>query len=100
MSSPTSPRVLIIGSLLLAAALRAEEAAAGGDDARLEQQFKATVHPFLQTYCVNWHGKEKTEAELDLTPFSTVDSVVNGFGHWDLVLERLETAEMLPEKVT
>jgi hypothetical protein len=67
-------------------------------NASLDQQFSATVHPFLQTYCVTCHGKEKPEAELDLSPFSTVDSVINGFAHWELVLERMEAGEMPPEK--
>src|SRR5215207_1344912 len=68
------------------------------DRVTLERQFGASVQPFLETYCVTCHGKEKAEAELDLSPFNTVDSVINGFAHWELVLERLEAGEMPPEK--
>src|SRR3954471_8316010 len=64
----------------------------------LEKRFDTTVRPFVETYCVSCHGKEKPEAELDLTPFSTMSSVIDGFAHWELVLERLEAEEMPPSK--
>ena len=67
-------------------------------DRTLEVDFNAKVHPFIETYCVTCHGKEKPEADLDLTPFTTVAGVVSGFSYWDLVLERLEAGEMPPEK--
>ena len=67
-------------------------------DAALEQNFKGTVHPFVETYCVTCHGKEDPEADLDLSPYSTISSVVSGFSYWELVLERLEAGEMPPKK--
>ena len=67
-------------------------------DASLGRQFMQTVRPFVETYCVTCHGKEKTEAELDLAPFTTIAAVISGFGHWELVLEKLEAAEMPPSK--
>jgi mono/diheme cytochrome c family protein len=67
-------------------------------EAALENQFNGTVRPFLETYCLSCHGTEKQEAELNLSPFSTVASVVDGFAHWELVLERLDAAEMPPAK--
>ncbi|MEO5958845.1 MAG: DUF1587 domain-containing protein, partial [Opitutaceae bacterium] len=67
-------------------------------DAALERGFNRTVHPFLQTYCTTCHGKEKQEADLDLSPYTTMGSVVTGFAYWELVLERLEAGEMPPEK--
>ena len=67
-------------------------------DAALERSFNGTVHPFVETYCVTCHGKEKPEADLDLSPFTTTASVVAGYSYWELVLERLEAGEMPPEK--
>ncbi len=64
----------------------------------LAQQFDGTVQPFLQTYCVTCHGGEKPEADLDLSPYTSVDRVIAGFSYWDLVLEKLEAAEMPPDK--
>ncbi len=74
--------------------------AAGADAAftRLDDRFKGTVHPFLQTYCVSCHGKDKTEADLDLTAYSSLAAVLKDGRRWDLVLDRLEAEEMPPEK--
>jgi cytochrome c553 len=100
MSLPSLHRLALAVTLLFAVrvACHGADALASAGDLRLAHQFDRTVQPFLQTYCVSCHGKEKTEAELDLTPFSTVASIVNGFSYWELVLERLEAGEMPPEK--
>jgi hypothetical protein len=92
------PAAFAAASLSLIAIARSAGAAAPASDMELERQFTSTVQPFLQTYCVSCHGKEKTEAELDLSPFPTVSSVVDGFAHWELVLERLDAGEMPPDK--
>ncbi len=72
----------------------------GADDAlrRLDDRFSASVHPFLQTYCVTCHGKEKTEAELDLTSYASLAAVLKDGRRWDLVLDRLQSEEMPPDK--
>ena len=67
-------------------------------DAILERTFARTVHPFVETYCVTCHGKEKSEADLDLTSYTTTADVVAGFSYWELVQERLEAGEMPPTK--
>ena len=72
--------------------------AATSADAQLDRDFTRTVRPFVEAYCVTCHGLEKTEAELDLRPFTSKTSVVDGFATWELVLERLEAAEMPPAK--
>ena len=67
-------------------------------DLLLEKQFTATVHPLVQNYCLGCHGPEKQEADLDLSPFNSLNAVVNGYSYWELVLERLEAGDMPPEK--
>ena len=89
-----TPRVLIA----LATVSLAPFAKAASTDAVLDRDFTGTVRPFLTTYCVGCHGKEKTEAELDLNAFTTTASVVGGFAHWELVLDRLDAADMPPAK--
>jgi cytochrome c553 len=64
----------------------------------LERTFTSTVHPFVQTYCITCHGSDKPEAELDLSPYATMERVTAGFGFWEHVLERLEAGDMPPEK--
>lgn len=68
------------------------------DDAALAQRFTKEVRPFVESYCVECHGKEKPEAELDLSPFTSMRSVVAGFAYWEMVLERLEEGDMPPAK--
>src|SRR6185503_17975413 len=63
----------------------------------LERGFTNTVRPFLETYCITCHGQEKPKADLDLSPYSTMDAVVRDHLHWELVLEKLQAAEMPPE---
>src|SRR4051812_13444379 len=72
--------------------------AAATSDAALERDFKATVKPFVATYCVSCHGADKPEAELNLAAFDSHAAVVADFPHWQLVFERLEAEEMPSEK--
>ncbi len=64
----------------------------------LDRTFHDRVDPFIVTYCVECHGREKPEAELDLSAFKSTASVANGFGVWELVTERLDATEMPPAK--
>jgi len=73
-------------------------AATTATEVLLDQQFHGAVRPFVETYCLSCHGPDKPEGELDLSPFQTTGAVIAGFGHWELVLERLEAAEMPPSK--
>ncbi|MHB1561064.1 MAG: DUF1592 domain-containing protein [Isosphaeraceae bacterium] len=68
------------------------------DAAPVEARFRAEVRPFLETYCIRCHGKEKPKGELDLSGFSTVDSVARDLARWDLVLEQIEAGTMPPAK--
>jgi cytochrome c553 len=73
-------------------------AAGASADAAIERQFNEKVGPFLETYCVSCHGKDKTEAELDLSTFRTMAAVLGGHEQWALVLERLEEGDMPSKK--
>lgn len=91
-------RRLTVALLLAAApaAFAAEMSATG--DAALTRAFERTVHPFLERYCVACHGKESTEADLDLSAFPTIAAVIAGFAHWEGVLEKIESEEMPSKK--
>jgi hypothetical protein len=90
----------LVNSLLAAGTLLTAlpAIAATPGNAALNRGFTNLVHPFVTTYCISCHGGDDPEAGLDLSEFSTVDSVVSGFDDWDLVLEKLEGAEMPPRK--
>src|SRR5438874_2684778 len=85
-------------TITLLAGISISVAAIDPTAADLNRGFTDTVHPFVETYCVACHGKEKPKADLDLSPFTTMRSVVEDNGHWQLVLEKLEAGEMPPKK--
>lgn len=41
----------------------------------LERSFERTVRPFVLTYCITCHGKEKPRADFDLSPYLTTGTV-------------------------
>ena len=62
----------------------------------LERQFASTVQPFLKTYCVACHGKDKPQAQLDLTLYGSMASVMRDYAHWSLLMEKLVAQQMPP----
>src|SRR3954471_5235263 len=56
----------------------------------LERRFRDDVQPFLGTYCVECHGKEKPKGDLDLSAYSTMGAVAGDHETWEAVLEQLE----------
>jgi hypothetical protein len=70
-------------------------AEAGAD---LDQRFASLVQPFLDDYCLNCHDSIKPKADLDLSRFPTLESIIADEGHWRLVLERLQDGDMPPAK--
>ncbi|MDB5300983.1 MAG: cytochrome [Phycisphaerales bacterium] len=78
--------------------LAAGSAVAASDQGDLDGRFRATVQPFLQTYCVSCHGSEKPKGDLDLSPFTSLGAVTKDFPRWELVHERLAAGDMPPAK--
>jgi len=72
-------------------------AADGPPDSALEQQFAQTVRPFVSRYCSGCHSGDTPAAQLDLTAYSTMETVVRDHPHWALVLDKLSRAEMPPK---
>lgn len=66
--------------------------------AQLDGSFDITVKPFLQTYCINCHGSEKTEADLNLVAYSSMEAVVKDGERLNALIERLDAREMPPKK--
>ena len=94
-------RELIASIALSLVAMSCSVFGADGADAVLTQldgRFSGTVHPFLQTYCVACHGKDKPEAELDLSAYSSIAVVLTDVRRAERLLERLKADEMPPAK--
>ncbi len=65
--------------------------------AELEEGFTKTVRPFLETYCISCHGGQGPAAQMDLSGFTTMASLVKEGRRWNQVLERLEAEDMPPK---
>jgi hypothetical protein len=65
-------------------------------DPALEREFSQTVRPFVNEYCADCHSGPRPEAQLDLTSFAKLSSVLEDLPHWTLLMERLNHQEMPP----
>ncbi|MDB6037922.1 MAG: hypothetical protein JWM99_1763 [Verrucomicrobiales bacterium] len=92
-------RIPLILAIACFAILSARKSA-GADRAEtdLKRRFEATVQPFVATYCISCHGKDKAKGDLDLSPFTSMEAVAKDYEHWGLVLDKLQMGEMPPEK--
>ena len=55
------------------------------------------VQSVLKTYCVTCHEGQRAAAKVDLTQFSTPESVVEARATWSKVLARVRGSEMPPK---
>ena len=62
----------------------------------LAKQFQTTVKPFLATYCNNCHGATKPQAQLNLTRFTDIGTVLADIPHWSMTKQRVADVEMPP----
>ncbi len=91
-------RLHAVSLLLILAVLSVPVRGAEAALVRLEGQFGQTVLPFLQTYCVTCHGRDKPASDFDLTTYSSLTAVVKDGRRWALVLDRLKAEEMPPDE--
>ena len=66
--------------------------------ADLGRQLDDTVRPFLATYCLGCHGKDKPKGELDLTVVKDLASAARALHRLEAAAERLQSDEMPPPK--
>ncbi len=80
---------------------KAQKAASAGEpnEADLARRFSQVVRPFMASYCTSCHSGPTPEASFDLERYTTMESVVQDFGHWALVLGKLTTKEMPPQGI-
>jgi hypothetical protein len=88
----------IVALILLCSSLGLAQAATDTARRDLERRFTATIHPFLEKYCFACHNGEKQKSKLDLTVFSTTDTIAQDYRRWEIVLQKLKDAEMPPEE--
>jgi mono/diheme cytochrome c family protein len=83
---------LILAAVALPGGARGQEVSR----ADLDGRFTRTIQPFLQTYCITCHGKDRPKAEMDLSVYQTMAALLQDTRRWSLILERLEAEEMPP----
>lgn len=91
---PTILAVLLICSAFLS--MRSLTTASGDENVALDTEFRQTVVPFLTKHCLNCHGPDQQEGDLDLAVFDSVNRVKGAHPTWRLILDRLESGEMPP----
>ncbi|MBI4658825.1 MAG: DUF1592 domain-containing protein [Verrucomicrobia bacterium] len=64
----------------------------------LDRRLAETVRPFVETYCLDCHGREKQKGKLDLSAHSSLEAVAQAYQRWAIVLEKLNAKEMPPEE--
>src|SRR5215203_3221892 len=94
----TSPLAMLIGLVLAFVGLRTDADDPTRHPESVEVRFHESVRPFLETYCLECHGKVEPEGDLDLSAFTTAGSVAMDLPRWELVLEQLEAGSMPPAK--
>ena len=60
------------------------------------EPFRDTVLPFVKTYGIECHNPKTTEGELDLTRYSTAESVAKDYRKWEHVVTFVTKEEMPP----
>ena len=89
----TAVPVFLFAFLLALSATNATEP----DEVTLQRDFSETVVPLLKSYCLDCHGTDLQEAQLDLSVYTSTQSVANGHRTWEIILERISASEMPPE---
>ena len=84
------PALLILSS---AATAQGQEAAFG----ELARSYSGSIRGLVTRHCGECHAKDRTEAEIDLTAFATLDDVRKSTPIWQKVGEMLESGQMPPK---
>jgi len=63
----------------------------------LEAQFKDTVRPFLETYCLGCHGGDLPRGQFFLSQYTSVEKVVESLSIWETVQKRVSSRQMPPK---
>lgn len=98
LESRFSASSLPVAGLVLALAAQSSLALAADPSAEsLQKDFEKSVAPFLKSFCLDCHGEATQEAKLDLSGYRSAASVADAHQTWEIILHRLEAAEMPPE---
>ena len=63
----------------------------------LQHAYQTSIQPLLKRYCHSCHSGDRTEAEIDLEMFSTIDAVKKQPRIWQRIRRMLESRQMPPK---
>jgi len=63
-----------------------------------ETVFRGSIQPLIGKYCFDCHNADESEADLNLTPFKSAQSILEGRQTWLKVLAKIQTEKMPPEE--
>ena len=98
MKQPVSLRALLLSAVLCLSACGTRAAAVDRVQADLAKRFDGTVQPFIGTYCLECHNKEKAKGDFDLSLYTSSQVVAGDAQKWANVVERLQAGDMPPKK--
>ena len=91
-------RPVLVSLFVLGCVVAPAMNAAQAPDTSIAREFTETVRPFLTTYCASCHTGEKAAAQLDLSQYASVESVVQDYARWNRVREKLAAQQMPPRQ--
>lgn len=97
--SLTEKIVYVAGVVCLVATVCSLNSARGQSNrgSELERQFDPTVRTFFTTYCVSCHGPSKPAAQMNLSRFTSMATLLADGRRWSQILDRVEAGEMPPK---
>lgn len=69
----------------------------GSNNDVLGRTFATSIKPFVDAYCVDCHSGPRPKSKFDISPYTSVKKVIDDFGHWGEVLDKLTAGEMPPD---
>ena len=69
----------------------------GAADSDAELKWRQNGWPLIEQFCIDCHGSDYPDAELDLTSFQTIEGVAKSTGSMQRVLEMVRFGAMPPE---
>lgn len=71
---------------------------AAADPTALQARFEKQIHPLLTRFCLDCHDAEVQKGDVDLSAFTSLQTVQADHRLWQTVLQQVEEEEMPPKK--
>jgi hypothetical protein len=90
-------RITLVLLMLLVADIASLHAQHNSDQVERQRQYGRAIRPILQRYCFKCHAGDRTEADVDLSYFSTIATWKARVKVWQQVAHMLDSQQMPPK---